>query len=168
MFGTEIKVALKLALASTLVAATMFGVSARVANAGNVEIGIGLGGPQGIKITSVSYNKHGHHKKKWGRGGHGRHGGHGGYGKHGRHGKHGGYGGHGGWGGNGGYGHNNYGCSPRRAVGKAWNMGLNNPHVKRVGRRHIVVKGGYRGSRAKVVFSRYGGCRVVNFERNYW
>ncbi|PCI05645.1 MAG: hypothetical protein COB78_03360 [Hyphomicrobiales bacterium] len=153
MFGSGIKTILKTTLASTLVAATMFGASAPVANAGNFEVAIGLGGPDGFSIQSIDY-KHGHKKKHWKHGGNGKH--HGGYGKH------------GGYGNKGGYGRHNYGCSPRRAVSKAWNMGLNHPHVKRVGRRHIVVKGGYRGSRAKVVFSRYGGCRVVDFQHHYW
>lgn len=152
MFGSGIKTLLKTTLASTLVAAAMFGASASTANAGSLDVAIGLGGPGGISIQSVGY---GGHKKKWDR--QDRHGRRGGYGGHGRHGSYGG-----------GRSHRNKGCSPRRAVRKAWNMGLNHPHVKRVGRRHIVVKGGYHGSRAKIVFSRYGRCQVVNFERNHW
>ena len=32
-------------------------------------------------------------------------------------------------------------CKPRRALNKAWNMGVNRPHIARVGRDRIVVKG---------------------------
>lgn len=143
MFGTGIKTI----LSSALVAATMLGASAPIANAASTviaPINLTFSGPQDFKIQKIhsrNGRRHGHrHSRRNDR-------------------RHGGYRGHGG---------RNYGCSPRRAVKQAWNMGLNHPHVKRVGRRHIVVSGGYQGARAKVVFSRYGGCRVVNFERNYW
>ncbi|MBL4725278.1 MAG: hypothetical protein JKY83_01115 [Rhizobiaceae bacterium] len=142
MFGTGIKTL----LSSALVAATMFGASAPLANAANgmnAPINLAFAGQQDFKIQKVNHR----HGRRHGYGHSRRHGGRHGYRGHGR---------------------NNYGCSPRRAVNRAWNMGLNNPHVKRVGKRHIVVKGGYRGSRAKVVFSRFGGCQVVNFERKYW
>ncbi|MFK5979686.1 MAG: hypothetical protein QM488_12455 [Rhizobiaceae bacterium] len=159
MFGSGIKKILSKTLASALVAATMFGASAPLANAGNgmnAPINLTFAGQEDFKVQKV------HHRsgRRDGR----RHG----YGHGRRHGYQGGYGrgrGHGGYDRHRGRG---YGCSPHRAVNRAWNMGLNNPHVKRVGRRHIVVKGRYQGARAKVVFSRYGGCRVVNFERNYW
>ena len=154
MFGSGIKTILKTTLASTLMAATMFGASAPLANAAsgmNAPINLVFSGEENFKIQKV------HHR-------HGRR--HGGYGHGRRHGpRHGGYRGHrprpGGYGG---HGH----CSPRHAVNKAWNMGLNRPHVKRVGKHRIVVKGGYHGSRAKIVFSRRGGCRVLDFQRHYW
>lgn len=141
MFGTGIKTI----LASGILAVSMMGVSAPVANAASGQISISFAGQEDFKVQKIGY-RHGHQNfRKHGR----RHGSRHGY-------RHGGRRGHG------------QGCSPRRAVNKAWNMGLNHPHVKRVGRRHIVVKGGFRGSRAKVVFSRYGGCQVVNFERKHW
>lgn len=157
MFGTGIKTILKSILASTLVAATMFGASAPLANAANgmnAPSNLILTGQNDFRIPNMDYRKGGRRGYSHGRG-HGPR--DGGYGKRGP--RHGSYGGR---------DRRNYGCSPRRAVKRAWNMGLNHPHVKRVGRRHIVVGGGYHGSRAKVVFSRRGGCRVVNFERNYW
>lgn len=86
-------------------------------------------------------------------------GGHGGY-----HGGHGGayYGGYGpGYGYHGGYRHRGH-CGPRRALNKAWHMGVNRPHIKRVGGKRIVVVGFNRGHRAKVVFKRHSRhCRVL-------
>lgn len=53
-------------------------------------------------------------------------------------------------------------CAPRRALKKAWRMGVNRPHVSRVNGRKIVVAGFNRGHRAKVVFKRNSGhCRVL-------
>lgn len=53
-------------------------------------------------------------------------------------------------------------CKPRRALNKAWNMGVNRPHIKRVGRNRIVVVGYNYGHRAKVVFARQGRhCPVI-------
>jgi len=149
MFGTGIKTI----LASGLVAATIFGASASIANAGSGSVQLTFDGRQGLKIQSAGFRHGSGHDRRYDR----RRGGSHGY-KHGRgHGyRHGGYGG------------NRYGCSPRRAVNKAWNMGLKHPHVKRVGRHHIVVGGGYHGSRARVTFSKFGHCKVVNFDRNYW
>lgn len=147
MFGTGIKAALKTTLASTLVAAAMFGASAPLANAANginASINLTFSGEEGFKIQKIHHRHGRRHGNRHSR-------------RHDR--RHGGYGGH---------GRRHHGCSPRRAVNQAWNMGLNHPHVKRVGRRHIVVNGGYHGARAKVVFSRRGGCRVVDFQRNYW
>lgn len=54
------------------------------------------------------------------------------------------------------------GCSPRHALHKAYNIGLNQPHVKRVNHKKIVVVGYNRGHLAKVVFKRKGhGCKVI-------
>lgn len=53
-------------------------------------------------------------------------------------------------------------CGPRRALNKAWHMGVNRPHISRVNGRKIVVVGYNRGYRAKVVFKRGSrGCRVI-------
>lgn len=53
-------------------------------------------------------------------------------------------------------------CGPRRALNKAWRMGVNRPHVSRVNGRKIVVAGFNRGHRAKVVFKRGSRhCRVI-------
>ncbi len=53
-------------------------------------------------------------------------------------------------------------CAPRRALRKAWNMGVNRPHVARVNGERIVVAGFNRGHRAKVVFKRGSKhCRVI-------
>ena len=80
--------------------------------------------------------------------------GHGGFGIHVGHRRHGGhYYGH---------GHRRNVCKPRRALNKAWRMGVNRPHIKRIGPRRIVVTGFNYGHRAKVVFSRYGHrCPVI-------
>lgn len=146
MFGTGIKTI----LASGFVAATMFAFSAPIANAGSLEITIGADGYSSFRVEEAGY-RHGE-KRGYDRG-HGRNN-HGYRGHRGRDGR--GYGRH----------HNRrQGCSPRRAVNKAWNMGLNRPHIHRVGGKHIVVKGRYRGSRSKIVFARYGGCQVVDFVR---
>ncbi len=61
-----------------------------------------------------------------------------------------------------GRGHRRGFCKPRRALNKAWNMGVNRPHIARVGPNRIVVKGFSYGHRAKVVFSRQGKrCPVI-------
>jgi hypothetical protein len=53
-------------------------------------------------------------------------------------------------------------CGPRRAVKKAWRMGVNRPHIQRVNGRKIVVTGYSHGHRAKVVFKRDSKrCRVI-------
>ncbi len=53
-------------------------------------------------------------------------------------------------------------CGPRRALRKAWNLGVNRPHVARVNRRAIAVVGYSHGHRAKVVFKRNSHhCRVI-------
>lgn len=54
-------------------------------------------------------------------------------------------------------------CGPRRALNKAWNMGVNRPEITRLGGKRIVVKGFSRGHRAKVVFKRNSRhCRVIS------
>lgn len=147
MFGTGIKTI----LASGLLAATMFGFSGASASAANLELTLGFDG-QGIQIQEAGFR---HGDENWRGRGHGRR--HGGIGRH--HKRHGGYSRH---------NRRRKGCSPRRAVDKAWNMGLNRPHIHRVGDRHIVVKGRYHGSRTKIVFGRFGGCKVVDFRRQDW
>jgi len=60
--------------------------------------------------------------------------------------------------------HNRHGkrCGPRRALNKAWRMGINQPHIARVNGRKIVVAGYNHGYRAKVVFKRGSrNCRVI-------
>lgn len=58
-------------------------------------------------------------------------------------------------------GHNGI-CGPRRALNKAWRMGVNRPHVARVNGKKIVIAGFNRGHRAKVVFKRGSNhCRVL-------
>ncbi|MEM7289512.1 MAG: hypothetical protein AAF412_03915 [Pseudomonadota bacterium] len=53
-------------------------------------------------------------------------------------------------------------CGPRKAVNKAWHMGINRPHVSRVTNRRIAVTGFNRGHRAKVVFKRDSRrCRII-------
>ncbi len=60
-----------------------------------------------------------------------------------------------------GYGHRR--CGPRRALNKAYRIGLGDPHVARVNHRKIVVRGhNYYGGPAKIVFSRHGGgCKII-------
>ncbi|MDJ0614417.1 MAG: hypothetical protein QNJ29_12160 [Rhizobiaceae bacterium] len=53
-------------------------------------------------------------------------------------------------------------CAPRRALRKAWNIGLNQPHIARINKRKIVVAGYNRGHHAKVVFKRNSHrCKVI-------
>ena len=53
-------------------------------------------------------------------------------------------------------------CNPRRALNKAYRMGVYNPHITRVNHRKIVVKGYSHGHHAKVVFKRDSKrCRVL-------
>lgn len=68
-----------------------------------------------------------------------------------------------------GHGYNRRGyCKPRRALKKAWRMGVNRPHITRIGRNRIVVKGFNHGHRAKVVFSRSGHrCPVIKAKGIY-
>ena len=59
-------------------------------------------------------------------------------------------------------------CGPRRAVNKAYRLGLNNPQVHRIQERRIVVSGYQYGYRTKMVFKRYSNCQLtktVNFNR---
>ncbi|MEO0327655.1 MAG: hypothetical protein AAF217_03560 [Pseudomonadota bacterium] len=62
-----------------------------------------------------------------------------------------------------GYGHKPHGrCHPRKALKKAWRMGVDQPHIARIGERRVVVVGYNRGHRAKVVFKRHHRkCRVI-------
>ncbi|MEM9277366.1 MAG: hypothetical protein AAGA76_02190 [Pseudomonadota bacterium] len=61
------------------------------------------------------------------------------------------------------YGHKQRKCNPRRALNKAYRMGVYKPHVTRVNHKRIVVKGYNHGHRAKVVFKRHSKhCRVLN------
>ena len=58
-------------------------------------------------------------------------------------------------------------CGPRRAVNKAYRLGLNNPQVHRIKDRRIVVSGYQYGYRTKMVFKRYSNCslmKTVNFK----
>jgi predicted NBD/HSP70 family sugar kinase len=60
-----------------------------------------------------------------------------------------------------GYGHRR-GCGPRRALNKAYRVGLNRPHIARINHRKIVVVGYNYGHPAKVVFKRKGhGCKII-------
>ncbi len=53
-------------------------------------------------------------------------------------------------------------CTPRRALKKAWRLGVKRPYVDRIGRNRIVVKGFSHGHRAKVVYDRdRSRCPVI-------
>lgn len=53
-------------------------------------------------------------------------------------------------------------CHPRKAVRKAWHIGMNRPGIRRIGENRIVVTGWHRGHRAKLVFDRWSPrCRVI-------
>ncbi|MEM9574467.1 MAG: hypothetical protein AAF870_04465 [Pseudomonadota bacterium] len=53
-------------------------------------------------------------------------------------------------------------CGPRKALKKAWRMGLNRPHISRVKQRAIAVTGYRYGYPAKVVFRRAShNCAVL-------
>ena len=59
------------------------------------------------------------------------------------------------------YGHRR-GCGPRKALNKAYRVGLVRPHIARINHKKIVVVGYSRGHHAKVVFKRKGyGCKVI-------
>lgn len=54
------------------------------------------------------------------------------------------------------------GCGPHQALNKAFQFGVNHPHIARINHNKIVVVGYSRGHQAQVVFKRKGhGCRVV-------
>lgn len=53
------------------------------------------------------------------------------------------------------------GCTPDRAIDKAWRMGLRNPRVVDVDRRTIEVRGHRRGHRVHVLFARAPHCPVI-------
>jgi len=56
-------------------------------------------------------------------------------------------------------------CGPRRAVNKAYRLGLNHPQVHRVKDRRIVVSGYQYGHRAKMVFKRHSRCQLIKTVR---
>ncbi|MCF6321434.1 MAG: hypothetical protein L3J32_06655 [Rhizobiaceae bacterium] len=56
-------------------------------------------------------------------------------------------------------------CNPRRAVNKAYRLGLNNPQVERVRERRVVVSGYQYGYRTKMVFKRYSKCKLIKTVR---
>ena len=62
------------------------------------------------------------------------------------------------------YGHRHHrrGCGPRRALNKAYRIGVNRPHISRINHRKIAVVGYNHGFPAKVVFKRtHRGCKVI-------
>ena len=53
-------------------------------------------------------------------------------------------------------------CKPRKALRKAYRMGVDNPYIARIKRNKIVVKGHSYGYQAKVVFKRNTHrCKVL-------
>lgn len=54
-------------------------------------------------------------------------------------------------------------CKPRRAVNKAWRMGVNNPRVVRRNPNRVVVRGWRHGYKTKVVFANARHCPVIRF-----
>ena len=59
-------------------------------------------------------------------------------------------------------------CGPRRAVKRAYRLGLYDPQIRRIKENRIVVSGYQYGYRTKMVFSRYSNCnliKTVNFGR---
>ena len=59
-------------------------------------------------------------------------------------------------------------CGPRRAVNKAYRLGLNNPQIKRIKDHRIVVVGYQYGYRTKMVFKRYSNCRLIKTVNFNW
>lgn len=59
-------------------------------------------------------------------------------------------------------------CGPRRAMNKAYRMGLNNPQVHRIKERRIAVVGYQHGYRTKMVFSRYSNCHLIKTVNFGW
>lgn len=58
--------------------------------------------------------------------------------------------------------HRRAACGPRRALNKAYRIGVNRPHVARINHKRIVVLGYNRGHPAKVVFKRSRhGCKII-------
>ena len=53
------------------------------------------------------------------------------------------------------------GCTPERAVDKAWRMGVRNPRVVDVDRRTIEVRGRKFGHRVNLLFARAPHCPVI-------
>ncbi len=54
-------------------------------------------------------------------------------------------------------------CSVKRALNKAYRMGVNNPRVRRANQNVIKIKGRSRGHRVRIVFSRAPGCPVIRY-----
>ena len=52
-------------------------------------------------------------------------------------------------------------CKPRRAVKKAWKMGVRNGRIVRRNNKRVVVRGWRYGYRVKVVFANRRHCPVV-------
>lgn len=53
-------------------------------------------------------------------------------------------------------------CGPRRALNKAWRLGVNRPHIARLNKKRIVVVGYNYGHSAKVVFKRNSHrCKII-------
>ena len=52
-------------------------------------------------------------------------------------------------------------CGPRRAVKKAYRLGLNNPQVHRIKERRIIISGYQYGYRTKMVFKRFSRCHLI-------
>jgi hypothetical protein len=56
-------------------------------------------------------------------------------------------------------------CSPRLALRKAYDIGLNRPRIVREGRRFVIVDGFRRGRVATVRFANDRGCPVLDVRR---
>jgi len=56
-------------------------------------------------------------------------------------------------------------CNPRKAVNKAYRLGLDGPQVERVRERRIIVSGYQYGYRTKMVFKRYSNCKLIKTVR---
>ncbi len=68
-----------------------------------------------------------------------------------------------------GYGHRDKQCHPRRAIRKAWRMGLSYPEITRMKRDRIVVRGWEYGRKTKVVFDRWSRrCHVIKVRHKGW
>jgi len=157
---------LKAMVVSGAMTLAMAGIFAPQAQADNLDVALYLG--DGYNAITIGNNRNnGHFRYAHSR----RHNGHG-Y----RHGSR--HNGHGYRHGRRNFGHRKHGrhhqrrdryCSPRRAIDKAWNMGLKRPHVSRVGDGSIVVKGRRYGHRVRVVFSRWTPwCEVIKVSRHRW
>ena len=54
-------------------------------------------------------------------------------------------------------------CKPRRAIRKAYRLGVNNPRIVRRNHKRVVVKGWRHGHRTRVVFANRHRCPVIAF-----